>query len=272
MTLAFEIVSLVLSVVQTTATIGQPIVQAEPKEAAQQAYNEAAHKFSLMRGLRNDILINQYLSEYEKAEVDSNIEMLVFNLMALERALEKVKAISYWKIRSELRTFNESRLAFTESVAGLRQEIQTRSSQGRERAISNSRAMPISMESTAGQSQLAASSVTSESDINHNSDSDARRDILDALEVTAASSIRSTVERMNPNYQDTEPPAENAPNRGAPALAGFVGSPIGMSRPTVANIGNPWHVPARPGSALSFISQSANIELEVFGEVSTDID
>lgn len=275
MSLGFDIASLSLGVVQIGAKIAHPFARAQTKAGAQQSYDEAVQQFSLMKELRDNILVNQYLSKFEKAELDSTIEILVFSLMDLERALERVKTISYWKIRSypaELQSFNESRAAFIEGVAGVRREIHTRSSQGRSRTNSNSIAGTMPMESAEARPHPTASRVISTSDGDPNNDSDTRRNILDALEVAAASSIRSAVEAVDPNYRGTAPPVENRLSRGAPVLTSFVVSPIGVKRPTAANSENPWHVPARPGSALSFISHSANIELEVFGEVSADVD
>ncbi|KAG8711857.1 hypothetical protein FRC11_001648, partial [Ceratobasidium sp. 423] len=180
MTLGFDIASLTLNVVQIGAKIALPFAKVATKDTAQQSYDEAVRQYSRMRKLREDILVNQYLSEDEKSQLDASIERLVFNLMKLEQALGKVKAISYWQIRSyptELQAFNETKLAFIQRVEDTKTwiSLKTRSSQARERAMA--------MENRVAQLGLEATRVAAMSDSNPNSDSDARRDIIDALEV-----------------------------------------------------------------------------------------
>ncbi|KAG8744549.1 hypothetical protein FRC11_013418, partial [Ceratobasidium sp. 423] len=173
----FDIASLTLTLGQIGAKVAKPFVKAATKEAAKESYNSAAQDFSRARKLRDDIFVNQYLSEEEKAQIDGAIERLVFNLMALEQVLKKVNNIAAWRILSystELQNFNERRREFTEEVEILSQDIYTRSSQARERAME--------MKTAAAQSQLTATRVVTASDSNLNGDSDTLHDMLDALQ------------------------------------------------------------------------------------------
>ncbi|KAJ1299256.1 hypothetical protein OPQ81_002186 [Rhizoctonia solani] len=210
-----------------------PFAEAVTKEGAQKSYDEAVKQYSRMRDLRNDILVNQYLSQDEKSELDASIERLVFNLMALERALENVKAIKYWSIkyRTELKTFNETRSTFTKKVEQISQDIHTRSSQRRG---------GDSKENAMDQPHLEVTSAGLLRCSNPSGDSDTLRDILDTLEEEAASSIRFFMEARNSNRQLTDSPQDKTFDKDAPKTTGFVVSSIGARRPKAEILGTPF--------------------------------
>lgn len=281
----------VLSIVSLTMAslqVGGPIVAEKCfKGAAQKKYTDAAQQYSQLKRLRKDV--DQYFTEDERESLDSSIEQIAFDLMALEQALQGFKNIAYWRVNTyakELRSFNRDVESFLAEVVVVHKEITRRSTQGRERtrlggiapnalngpvvAPANDNAqLPRSQAQSTLNAILTGQTELDLTPANSTDDQETYREVMGAVTQAAVSALR--LSRESGSSQEGAGDSQlGAPSPRVPYTLSR--SDVVLRRSATApGTGPRWHVQPKSTSAPASLAPASvpDIELNTFSE---DID
>ncbi|CAE6467729.1 unnamed protein product [Rhizoctonia solani] len=234
------------------------------KEAAQETLSGIVQQFDQLKSLRDDVSVDQYLSEREREQLDEIIVNIALDLVAVQKALRNLKKIAYWKVttyRVEWGEFNEQTENILDRIVEVNVEIQERSISGRRKDGSDSSSSGY----RGGRQFLAAHRDNFEATQDRS-----QQEILRAAENKAVTVIRSSIESRNTPV-GLEEAADGPPASGRISADGtaHISGPDGRITVMGTTSGMRWQIPRKSASAPPSITVPECVELR---ELREDLD